>query len=85
MLNSFDCINKKEAQASAETSIIELADADLENVVAGLSGTDGGLALIALSFVPGVNLGIAAFALTTGVGFIVANAWYGGRGGSLPR
>jgi hypothetical protein len=85
MPKSFGVESKEIAQATSEVSPVELNDADLENVVAGLSGTDGGLALIALSFVPGINLGIAAFALTTGVGFIVANAWYGGRGGSLPR
>ena len=85
MPKSFSVESKEIAQATSEVSPVELNDADLENVVAGLSGTDGGLALMALAFVPGINLGIAAFALTTGVGFIVANAWYGGRGGSLPR
>jgi len=80
--------NKEKTQAATEVALVELGDAELENVVAGLSGKEGGALLVGLALAPGINLGIVAFALTTGIGFILADTWYngfGGRGGSLPR
>jgi hypothetical protein len=59
---------------------VELSEAELESVSAGLDPTTGGSMLVAMALIPGINVGIAAFALTTGLGFILGNAFYGGGG-----
>jgi hypothetical protein len=60
--------------------IHELQNEDLALVSAGLDPTTGGSMLVGMALIPGINVGVAAFALTTGLGFILGNAWYGGGG-----
>jgi hypothetical protein len=58
----------------------ELQDEDLALLSAGLDPTAGGSMLVGMALIPGINVGVAAFALTAGLGFILGNAWYGGGG-----
>lgn len=72
----------------ASESAQELSELELETISAGLDPTTGGSMLVGMALIPGINVGIAAFALTTGLGFIIGNAWYGGGGGwfkSFPK
>jgi hypothetical protein len=63
---------------SAQVTI--LSGLPVESVSAGLDPTTGGSMVVAMALIPGINVGIAAFALTTGLGFILGNAFYGGGG-----
>jgi hypothetical protein len=54
---------------------------EIEQVSGGITPTEGGLAMVGMALIPGVNVGLAAFALTVGLGFIIGSAYYGGGGG----
>lgn len=52
---------------------------EVESIGGGsaISPTEGGLAMVGMALIPGINVGLAAFSLTVGLGFIIGSAWYG--------
>jgi hypothetical protein len=60
----------------------EITAQEVESVGGGnaITPTEGGLAMVGMALIPGINVGLAAFSLTVGLGFIIGSAWYGGAG-----
>lgn len=59
--------------------VLEIEEVKMVN--GGITGTEAGLAMVGMALIPGINIGLAAFALTTGLGFIIGSSYFGGGGG----
>jgi hypothetical protein len=53
-----------------------LSKEEVKSVGGGLDPTTGGLAILGMGLIPGINVGLAAFAVTTGLGFVIGSTWY---------
>lgn len=62
----------------------EMTMEEIAGVGGGLDSGSGGLAIIGMAMIPGINVGLAAAAFTIGMGVMLGGAYYGGGGGTMP-
>lgn len=53
-----------------------LSSEEVKSVGGGLDPVTGGLAILGMGLIPGINVGLVAFAVTVGLGFVLGGTYY---------